>query len=454
MIREKRKEIIMSVTIATVLDTRRIKENNKYPVKLRLNFARTTNYYQTIFDLSQEDYNKLSAPHISSELQAIKNKIKKIEHEAEAVVSKLESFSFSEFESKFIASNKLFRQRKRKQIFVHPQTDDFDFSPYHKKFSILQETIKESGSIAWSFRKYVQKLIKEGRISTAVSYHCSYVSLKKFRGDIKFISITTSYLVAYEQELKTQGISRSTIGIYLRSLRAVYNEAVEDGFAKKDKSYPFGRRKYQIPTARKVKKALDLKDVEMIYYYDESRLSEFEQRSKAYWLFSYFGNGMNIKDIACLKYQNVHDDYLIFERAKTERSLREDPKPITIFLNEDMKYIISRWGNKPVFPNEYIFPILHHGITPLRQYTLIQNLVGVINDCMQRILADLNIDKKATTYVARHTFSTILKRAGASTEQIQEALGHTNIRTTESYLDCFANDTKKLLSSKLSAFKK
>ena len=202
-----------------------------------------------------------------------------------------------------------------------------------------------------------------------------------------------------------------------------------------------------------MKKALDLEDVEMIYYYDESRLSEFEQRSKDYWLFSYFGNGMNIKDIACLKYQNVHDDYLIFERAKTERTLRDDPRPITIFLNDDMKSIILRWGNKPVSPGEYIFPILHQGVSPLRQYTLIQNAVGVVNDCMQRILADLNIDKKATTYVARHTFSTILKRAGTSTEQIQEALGHTNIKTTESYLDCFVNDTKKLLSNKLSSFK-
>jgi hypothetical protein len=309
----------MSVTIATILDTRRIKENNKYPVKLRLNFARTTNYYQTVFDLTQEEFKKLSAPRVSSELQTVKNKIKKIEHEAESAVSQLDFFSFSEFELKFIASNSLFRQRKRKQISTDPEPDYFDFSPFYKKFPILCEQIADSFSIGWSYKKYIQKLIMEGRIGTAVSYHCSYVSIKKFKGDIKFVSITASYLHAYEQESKTNGISKSTIGFYLRSLRAVYNAAVEDGFAKKDKSYPFGRRKYQIPTSRKVKKALDLKDVEMIYYYDESRLSEFEQRSKDYWLFSYFGNGMNIKDIACLKYQNVHDEYLIFERAKCNR---------------------------------------------------------------------------------------------------------------------------------------
>jgi integrase len=271
---------------------------------------------------------------------------------------------------------------------------------------------------------------------------------------VKFAAITPAYLIAYEQQAKAGGISKSTIGFYLRPLRAIYNEAVEAGFATKDKSYPFGRRKYQIPSPRKIKKALELSDVEKIYYYDENKLCESEQRSKAYWLFSYFGNGMNPKDIACLKYSNIHDDYLIFERAKTERSSREDAKPITVFLNEDMKAIIERWGNKPALPNEYIFPILYNGVSPLRQYTLIQNLIRVINDCMCRILDNLGIKKKATTYVARHTFSTVLKRAGASTEEIQEALGHANAKTTENYLDDFDLETKKQLAFQLTAFKR
>ena len=75
---------------------------------------------------------------------------------------------------------------------------------------------------------------------------------------------------------------------------------------------------------------------------------------------------MNPKDIACLKYRNIQGDFIIFERSKTERSLREDPKPITVFLNEDMRHIIQRWGNKQTTPNDYVFPILPPGITPLR----------------------------------------------------------------------------------------
>ena len=73
---------------------------------------------------------------------------------------------------------------------------------------------------------------------------------------------------------------------------------------------------------------------------------------------------------------------------------------------------------------------------------------------MKEILFSLGIDKKATTYVARHTFSTVLKRLGASTEFIQEALGHTNIKTTEHYLDSFDRETKRELAGRPSPFKK
>lgn len=444
----------MSVAIAIILDTRRIKESKKYPVKLRVNFQRVTNYYPTVFDLRQEEFDKLGAPRIVADLQIIKNDLKKIERDAERVISEMETFSFTEFEKVFIISNSLFRYRKRKQDQPVEQIDEFDFSPFQRMFSILLEANCDPGTIAWSYREYIKRLLMEGRIKTAVNYHCSFMSLKKFRGNVKFTSITTSYLFAYEQALITRGLSKSTVGIYLRPLRAVYNEAVEAGLAKKDnKAYPFGRRKYQIPAGRKVKKALELSDLEQIYYYNETKLSISEQRSRAYWLFSYFGNGMNQKDIACLKYNNIHDDYLIFERAKTERSHREDPKPITIFLIDDMKTIIDRWGNKPALPHEFIFPILYHGIMPLRQYKLIYNHIKAINDCMKRILDDLKINKKATTYVARHTFSTVLKRSGASTEQIQEALGHTDIKTTENYLDSFDKESKKQLANQLISFK-
>jgi integrase/recombinase XerD len=127
--------------------------------------------------------------------------------------------------------------------------------------------------------------------------------------------------------------------------------------------------------------------------------------------------------------------------------------PITVFINEEMRDIISRWGTSDKSPDNYIFPFLENGMTPLRQYEVVQLLLGLINEWMSRIREKLGIEKKVTTYVVRHSFSTILKRSGASTEYIQEALGHHDIRTTENYLDSFSREVKKEFANKLLAFK-
>ena len=87
-------------------------------------------------------------------------------------------------------------------------------------------------------------------------YHCSYVSLKKFRGNVHFKEITISFLYEYENWLTCQDISKTTISMYLRPIRTIFNEAIEDGIIKKEKCYSFGRRKYKIPDSKNTKKAL------------------------------------------------------------------------------------------------------------------------------------------------------------------------------------------------------
>lgn len=444
----------MSATISIILDTRRIKKNNKYPVKLRVTFERVTEYYQTIFDLAKDEYDKLTAPRISNELQSIRDKLKNIERKAENVVNESVPFSFADFEKDFIHSNSLFRQRKLRFNPASAGTIEFDYSSFYKKFPVLLEDDSMPDTISFSYKNFIKKVLREGRISTGMYYHCSYVSLKKFRDNLHFKDITVSFLYEYENWLSSKNISKTTMGMYLRPLRTIFNEAIEEGVIKKEKCYPFGRRKYRIPASKNTKKALDLNDVKRIYYYQCDPKNESEKRARDYWLFSYFGNGMNPKDIASLKYKNIHDEYLIFDRSKTERALRGDPKPITVFINDDMKTIISRWSNEDKSPNNYIFPIMEQGISPLRQYELMQLFVKFINDWMKHILNNLGINKKATTYVARHTFSTVMKRSGASTEYIQEALGHSDIKTTENYLDSFDKEVKKEFAQRLTSFKK
>ena len=60
---------------------------------------------------------------------------------------------------------------------------------------------------------------------------------------------------------------------------------------------------------------------------------------------------------------------------------------------------------------------------------------------MKQIARKLGLDKGVTTYFARHSFATVLRNSGVSTEFISEALGHSDIKTTQNYLAGFEQDT-------------
>jgi len=93
------------------------------------------------------------------------------------------------------------------------------------------------------------------------------------------------------------------------------------------------------------------------------------------------------------------------------------------------------------------------GLNSLEQFNLLNNVRRLINEAMAQIAIEQKIEKKITTIVTRHSFSTQLKRSGVSTEYIQEALGHTNIKTTENYLDSFGKEIKKEHAGRLTSFK-
>ena len=119
-----------------------------------------------------------------------------------------------------------------------------------------------------------------------------------------------------------------------------------------------------------------------------------------------------------------------------------------------MQEIIKRRGNAYNSEDDYLFPILDPGTTTTRKREVIQQFIKNTNKWTKRIAEKLDIPFKVTSYTARHSFSTVLKRSGASTEFISEALGHTDVKTTENYLDSFENDMKKEFALHLTMFKK
>jgi integrase len=211
------------------------------------------------------------------------------------------------------------------------------------------------------------------------------------------------------------------------------------------------RSVYTVPGGKNIKKALTLDHIEALFNYKP--ICHGEKWGKDYWLFFYLANGMNPKDAALLKYANIQNGFIVFSRSKTENTVRTDPKTISVFITEEIADIIHRRGNKDKHAGNYIFPILEAGLTPLQEFDRIKNFIRLVNKWIKRVCDNLNFEEDVSTIVTRHTCATILKNSGASTEFIQETLGHTEKRTTENYLSGFFDETKKEFAGKLTAFK-
>ncbi|WP_315819354.1 site-specific integrase [Paraflavitalea speifideaquila] len=375
---------------------------------------------------------------------------KQLQRKAEEAAADLHPFTFAGFEKVFILNNPSFHQRKTIKEIAELENHPFNQVMYDNRFPIFRLPKPEPDTILAVFLFYISKLLNEHRIRTAAHYQTTYNVLARFSGNVRFVDINVIYLKRFEAWMLEHKYSKTTVGIYTRCLRALFNEAIFQGIIKGKAATPSAAG-FTNPYFEEHQKALTLEDVSKIYYYQPQ--SERERKAKDFWLFSYLANGINPTDIMHLKYKNIEGEYLVFERAKTVNSTRLDPRPITVFVSDDLQKIIDYWGNKDKNPENYIFPWMEHNITPLRQVELCELFVQAINDWMRKIRKKLGIEKKVTTYVARHTFSTILKRSGVSTEFIQESLGHTSMKTTESYLDSFEKSVKKEYSLKLVAFK-
>ena len=411
------------ITTAVILEKRKPYKDGRYPIKLRVTFKREQRYYTLrnskdeaektdkamgeAFAFTLAEYSKIIADRPREPYNQIAIKLKALEKKANNVIKSLPNFTFQAFEKKLFS----------------PILDDGDL------FSAIRTAIKD--------------LRDEGRISTAITFECTITSLQTFteKKSMQFSDVDITFLNKYEKWMLNKGNSTSTVGIYLRNVRTMFNQAINRGIINAE-FYPFGMGKYEIPTGRNIKKALSQQEVGLIANYPAIDDTS-EQRYRDYWLFSYLSNGINIKDIAFLKYSNISGDVITFLRAKTKQREKHNPRPITIVLTEMTERIIIKWGNKPVDSNTYIFPIIKDGLTPQQEYIIIQQTTKMINKYINRIAKTLNINQKVTTYTARHSFATVLKRSGASIEFIGESLGHSSLRTTENYLADFEIDVKR-----------
>jgi len=242
--------------------------------------------------------------------------------------------------------------------------------------------------------------------------------------DISFKKLNYKTLIEFESFLLKRGLKTNGISFHLRTLRAIYNRAINSNVASIN-DYPF--KKYKIKNEKTIHRAISKEELKRIKNHkSDDKSVDF---AKDCFMFSFYTRGMSFIDLANLKHENIHENTLQYRRSKTGQ-------PFTIKLTDNALAIIEKYTN--LNPNNsYVFPIIKH---ENRKYTEYRNALTLVNKKLKIIGKSINCSIPLTTYVARHSWATIAKHDGVSTSIISEGLGHATEHTTQIYLDSFGND--------------
>ena len=282
---------------------------------------------------------------------------------------------------------------------------------------------------------YIEILLADNRNGYAKSFIelSSSVAGYKKTLDFYFSEIDIQWLRGYEIFLRNRGNRQNTIGIRFRALRALYNRAVSDKVVKKD-LYPFDEFKVSEFHEQTKKRSITRDDIKRIIDLDLKTITTYHspylEFGRDLFLFSYLSCGINLTDMAKLQYADIENGRLIYKRQKTHRLLTVRLQPLALNIIE--KYRSNE--------SEYLFPILDKTHkTETQKRDRIHKVMKATNRALKRIGDKLGLPIEITTYVARHTYATVLKRSGVGTAIISESLGHSSERVTQIYLDSFEN---------------
>jgi len=385
------KSIKNGVVVSVVLDTRTINKEGTYPVKIKVYSQRKPKYYPTGICFSSNE-----------ELENLWNGKSKESRDIQEEIGK-----------EFI------RILKNVEYLVERGTFSFD-----------RLSIRLGKNIGGTINEMLEAKIKrQKKKATAESNHTTLASIRRFKGnEVLFRDITVEWLKDYESFCLNTTMGQTSVAINLRNIRAIINEAKAAGMIR-ESDYPFGKGKFQIKKGGGKKNALNKQQLKAIAEYSDG--NKFTEFYRDMWMFVYFCNGINIADLIKLKFSDIQCGELSFIREKT-KDRTQDIKRIYVPITPEMQDIIEKWGNASK-TSKYIFPVLKEGDSEQAYENKRKNFTKNINKRMKRIGEELELGK-ITTYVARHTYATVLRNEGVPISHISAALGHTSIVTTEIYL--------------------
>lgn len=390
---------------AIILETRTPRKDKTNPVKLRVIINRVARYYGLGVYLTETDFETAFTANPPANLKKIAIKLKAKEESAIKLLEKMEPPSFELFKQQF-----------------------------------TKRPISGTGNVKTYYQNYISEMKGKKRLGSASNYHYSLKALSDFTDieRLNFKDITPDFLNRFSQHLTDNEKSVSTVGVFMRPLRCIYNKAQNDKIISPD-VYPFGleaEKKYQIPSSEKHKRPLERWEIERLGMYDGSPARNYYRDM---FLISYFLCGINFADLLTMKWDQLNGDTITFLRSKTKTTAKKRNE-IELFVNDQALEMIHKHGK----PGKYIFPVLSESDTPETIHLKIKNFIRLCNQSLKKIAKEIGINNKISTVWARHSAATHSLDAGATIGAISQALGHTDLKTTSTYISSLQSGRQKL----------
>lgn len=284
-------------------------------------------------------------------------------------------------------------------------------------------------------RERAVELREQGKFNTASLCDLTASTLDEFAGcEVRFSKCNTALCKDYINWLsEVRKNSPTTVSIRARNLSSILGKAVE-----KHLLHSNPMLKVKKPSSKRKEMKISEQSLEKLLNAKQGQLSEKEFHYLQYFRCIYYGNGLNMVDLLHLRHDNIKEQEIVFSRKKTKKN--GFGKEIHIALLPELVQAINLLAGGI----KYIIPILdHYDENSEEEFKAVQQAIKTTNKYLSRACASLSIPEKVTTNFARHAFATRLLQKGVPIEFISDALGHSNIRTTQHYLEGYTSEQRK-----------